>query len=466
MRAWVDYVHRANPALLWTEARGYDNGDWLSVGADTDKDLIATAYFAHSTRLTAQAAEVVRPTEAAALHELADQIRDAFCSAFLLPDGRLRNETQTAYALALRFGLIPPDLAAGAAARLVADVEARGNHLTTGFLGVGQLLPALTDAGYDDAAYALLLQDDFPSWLYAVRAGATTIWERWDGWTEDGGYGDPAMNSYNHYALGSVGEWLYRTVAGIGYAGPGGRRLVIAPRPHPALRWAQATHRSPYGVIRSRWELDGQQLRLHVQIPVGTTAVVTLPTGDPADVLEGGRPLLEVLTITDRTADALHVELGSGTYSFTITAPSRSTPPPPREAPMSDSRFTNVRVLALGLACADALTACSTTNWKKNSTEALDVEPTPSATAPAPGRQDGQAAHQGADHGGGEGREAAEERAELGSGRHAAPVAAPQRRLRRQHTGTPAATKKWTGAIGPGVTRNHHQDRHLDVQDR
>ena len=333
MRAWVDYVHRANPALLWTAARGYDNGDWLSIGADTDKTLIATACFARSARLTARAAEVVRPTEAAELHELADGIRDAFCGAFLLPDGRLRHESQTAYALALRFGLVPADLAANAAARLLADVRERGTHLTTGFLGVAELLPALTEAGHHDAAYGLLLQDTFPSWLYAVQAGATTIWERWDGWTEESGYGDPAMNSYNHYALGSVGEWLYWTVAGIGYSAPGGRRLALAPVPHAALDWAGATLESPFGRVRSHWErsADGS-LTIDFEVPVGATAAVVLPGGD--NVLEAGLSLDLVagLTLTDRTADALHVELGSGSYSFTIP-----TQPHHREQPTKGS---------------------------------------------------------------------------------------------------------------------------------
>ncbi|MDP9183326.1 MAG: family 78 glycoside hydrolase catalytic domain, partial [Actinomycetota bacterium] len=178
MRRWVDYVHRANPGLLWLAERGYDNGDWLCVGADTDNDLIATAYFALSARLTARAAEVLhREDEASELHLLADGICAAFQAEYLLPEGRLTSHTQTAYALALRFGLVPADQASAAAQHLVDDIEAHDTHLTTGFLGVGQLLPALSDAGRTDLAYRLLLQDSYPSWLHAVRAGATTVWE-------------------------------------------------------------------------------------------------------------------------------------------------------------------------------------------------------------------------------------------------------------------------------------------------
>jgi alpha-L-rhamnosidase len=289
MRRWVDYVHRANPGLLWVDARGYDNGDWLAAHADTDKDLIATAYFARSARLTARAAEVLgHSADAAQLHGLADRITDAFRAAFLLPDGRLTCETQTAYALALRFDLVSADLVTAAGQRLVDDIEQHGIHLTTGFLGVGQLLPALTDIGRSDLAYRLLLQDDYPSWLYAVRAGATTIWERWDGWTAEAGPGDPAMNSYNHYALGSVGEWLYRTVAGIDYASPGGRALRLAPTPDPMLEWASATHLSPYGPVSSGWrrQSDGT-IAIEVQVPVGCTANVVLGAANPVRVDSG-----------------------------------------------------------------------------------------------------------------------------------------------------------------------------------
>lgn len=315
MRRWVDYVRRANPSLLWLNARGYDNGDWLAAHAETDKDLIATAYFARSTSLTGHAAEELgRADDALELRTLAEGIVKAFQDAFVLPGGRLKCETQTAYALALRFGLIPREARDQAASHLTDDVEAHDTHLTTGFLGVGQLLPALSDAGHSARAYRLLLQDGYPSWLHAVRAGATTIWERWDGWTREHGFGNPEMNSYNHYALGSVGEWLYSGIAGIRYDGPGGRRLTLAPLVDESLAWARARHVSPYGVVACGWErIDDGSLRVDVEVPVGAAATLRLPRAAAAQGRDG---------------DLL--SLGSGRYSFVVPRSTATEGPTPR----------------------------------------------------------------------------------------------------------------------------------------
>lgn len=315
MRRWIDYVHRANPRLLWLNARGYDNGDWLAVHAETDKDLIATAYFARSTSLAAHAAEELGLSDdARELRALAEGVTAAFQDAYLLSGGRLKCETQTAYALALRFDLLPTDVREQAAAHLAEDVEAHDTHLTTGFLGVGQLLPALSDAGRTSLAYRLLQQDEYPSWLHAVRAGATTIWERWDGWTREHGFGSPAMNSYNHYALGSVGEWLYSGVAGLRYDSPGGRRVTLAPLPDDSLRWARAQHVSPYGVVASGWERnDDGSIQVDVEVPVGVVATVRLPGASAADARDG-----DVLS------------LGSGRYSFSVPRPAPTDVPTPR----------------------------------------------------------------------------------------------------------------------------------------
>lgn len=312
MRSWVEHVHAANPSLLWLNERGNDFGDWLAAHSTTDKDLIATAFFFHSARLLTEAAAVLG-VEAP---DLSERIGAAFREAYLLPDGRLTSGTQTAYALALRFGLIPPE----AAAHLARDVEVHDHHLTTGFLGVVHLLPALSDAGYDALAYRLLLQDDYPSWLHAVRAGATTTWERWDGWTKEVGYGDPIMNSYNHYALGSVGEWLYSTVAGIRYDEPGGRRMSLAPHPNRSLEWVRASHRTPLGLVRVEWRYLPDGWSFEAEVPVGATATVRLPGGDPEAVREGGNRLSDVEGVAVREVldGEVVLDVGSGTYRFVV----------------------------------------------------------------------------------------------------------------------------------------------------
>ncbi|HET8631741.1 MAG TPA: family 78 glycoside hydrolase catalytic domain, partial [Thermomicrobiales bacterium] len=265
MTRWLDYLRRANPDLLWEARRNHDFGDWLSVEADTPKDVIATAYFAHDARLMAQMARAIgRDAEAADYADLAARIAAAFNAAYVTADGRVKGETQTAYALALHFGLLPPNLRPLAAGHLVADIERRGRRLSTGFVGVGYLCPTLTAAGHLDVAYRLLLNEEFPSWGYSIRHGATTIWERWDGWTAERGFQDPGMNSFNHYALGAVGAWLYRAVAGIDTdpERPGYRHIVFHPRPGGGLTYARAELRSPYGPITSHWTIAGDTFTL------------------------------------------------------------------------------------------------------------------------------------------------------------------------------------------------------------
>ena len=182
MARWIDYLDSANPEHLWLHRRVNDFGDWLSIDAETDKDVLATAYFAYDVSLMAQIAEVLgRAEDAARFQALFAGIKTAFNAAYVAEDGSVRGETQTGYVLALRFGLLPEALRPVAAKRLTDNIASKNNHLSTGFVGVGYLCPVLTDAGYADVAYTLLLNTTFPSWGYSIRQGATTIWERWDG---------------------------------------------------------------------------------------------------------------------------------------------------------------------------------------------------------------------------------------------------------------------------------------------
>jgi alpha-L-rhamnosidase len=283
--------------------------------------VLATAYFALSTRLVAQAARVIGKTDDAEKYEaLFQDIKAAFNKAYVAEDGRIKGNTQTCYVLALDFDLLPADKREAAARYLVEDIRSRTNHLSTGFVGVGHLMPTLTNTGHPDTAYILLNNDTFPSWGYSIRQGATTIWERWDGWTKEKGFQDPGMNSFNHYALGSVGEWMYETVAGIGLdpSVPGYKRIVLRPRPGGGLTYAKGELQSMYGKIASSWRIDGGRIHLSVTVPANTTATVYVPTADPSKVTEGGKPASEATGVTFLRAEegAAVYQVGSGTYSF------------------------------------------------------------------------------------------------------------------------------------------------------
>ncbi|MFC8676324.1 family 78 glycoside hydrolase catalytic domain [Streptomyces griseorubiginosus] len=287
-RRWVDLVTRlAGPSGLWN--RGYQLGDWLDPFAPpddpgagrTDRHLIATAYYAWSARHVAWTAGVLgRPDEGDRYGDLADRVRQAFVDAYVLPGGRMTSDTQTAYAVALQFDLLPDTEARAAAGRRLAELVAEGGHtIQTGFIGTPLVAPALSATRHDDTAYALLLQQECPSWLYALKHDATTVWERWDSMLPDGSVNPGEMTSFNHYALGAVAEWLHGTVAGLGASEPGYRGIVFRPRPGGGITWAHAAHESPYGRVEIRWDLDESGLTVRATVPTGTTARVDWPDG-------------------------------------------------------------------------------------------------------------------------------------------------------------------------------------------
>jgi alpha-L-rhamnosidase len=321
MARYVDFIHSENIDLLWTRRTGNNYGDWLNIHADTPREVLATAYFANSAALVAKSARVLGKPQAAEKYEqLAREIRAAFQKAYVRGEGlgfRVRGDTQTGYLLALRFGLLDPKQAPWAVERLGDDIVfARKNHLSTGFLGVGMIAPVLSDHGKSELAYTLLMNDTFPSWGFSIRQGATTIWERWDGWTPEKGFQDAGMNSFNHYALGSVGEWLYSTVAGIAPdpERPGFKHVLMAPRPGGGLSAASASHETPYGILESAWTQDGDRFDWTVTLPANTSATVRVPAKPEQTVSEGGQPA----SIARRDKDAATVEIGSGSYRFSV----------------------------------------------------------------------------------------------------------------------------------------------------
>ena len=339
MTRWMDYIHQSNPRFLRTERLNNNYGDWVSHTSDTPRDVIATALWAFDAHLMAEMARVIgRAEDADRYAALFESIKHAFNAAYVSADGRIQGDTQTCYALALQMDLLPDAVRPLAARRLAEDIERRDWHLSTGFLGTPFLLPALTEAGYADVAYRLLTQETVPSWGHMVRQGATTIWERWDSLRADGTLFDPAqptfihpdkgpiagMNSFNHYGLGSVGVWLYRTVAGIQVNAdrPADRRIVIRPYPGGGLTYARGSYESHYGAIASEWRVEDGQFRLTVTIPANTNATVYVPCPEPAGVSEGGQPLEQAagVHLIGQEDGYSVVAVGSGTYSFTCAA--------------------------------------------------------------------------------------------------------------------------------------------------
>jgi alpha-L-rhamnosidase len=326
-------------------------GDWLSMNATTPRDLIGTAFLAYDANLMAQIAGILqKPDDAARYQQLFTDVRYAFCERFLvggrqapvvLPstsvqkaldeqdkvsqgtlavadygpipsevfDIHLFTPTQTAYVLALYFDLLPESLRSAAIAELVADIERRGMHLSTGFVGSPYLPFVLSQNGRLDIAYALLNQKTWPSWLYAVTQGATTIWERWDGWTEEAGFQDASMNSFNHYAYGAIGAWLYSTVAGIDLdpAHPGYKHIILHPQADGGLTHARGRLKTFYGDISSGWQINDGRFEWTVIVPPNTTATVHLPAIGSDTATMNGTPISGSM-----------VDVCAGKYHFTM----------------------------------------------------------------------------------------------------------------------------------------------------
>jgi alpha-L-rhamnosidase len=260
-----------------------------------------------------------RVNDAARYAQQLDKIKNAFRKEFVTERGRVGEDTQTAYVLALEFDLLPDELRSVAAERLARDVRTRG-HLTTGFLGTPYICHVLSRYGHLDEAYLLLNREQYPSWLYPVNQGATTIWERWDGQKPDGSFQDPEMNSFNHYAYGAIGDWMYQVMAGIEVdpQAPGYKHALIQPQPGGGLTQVRASHSTLYGKVTSAWELKRDQFEISVEIPPNTRATVRLPKAQLEKVTESGKPLAigNGIVSLRQEGDAVVTEIGSGQYVF------------------------------------------------------------------------------------------------------------------------------------------------------
>jgi alpha-L-rhamnosidase len=326
MRRYVEYLVSSSKDLIRSHPDvdpwgGY--GDWLSINADTPKDLIGTAFLATSSRLLSKIAAAVGMEEDAEKYaRLSEDVRQAFIRRFISLEGLMAGQTQTACVLALHLDLLPEALRPQVVQSLAADIRSRGNHLSTGFVGAPYLNHALSENSCLDLAYTLLMQKTCPSWLYPVTQGATTIWERWDGWTLDKGFQDPGMNSFNHYAYGSIGDWLYRVVAGINPdpSCPGYKRIILHPRPGGGLTWAAASYKSIQGPVKSAWKMENDRFDWEVIIPANTTAAVYVPVQEGDQVMEGEMPAgqAEGVTFLRFENGSAIFEVASGAYHFRV----------------------------------------------------------------------------------------------------------------------------------------------------
>ena len=305
-------------------------GDWLSQGEVTPLDYIDSVYFALTTRMMAEMAEATgREAEAKAYRKQLARTKAAFIKKYVNDDGSLKVKTQTAYALALFADLVPAEMREATGKHLAELLQSNGNRMATGFLGTRPLLPVLSAADQHDLAVFLLQSHEFPSWGYEIDQGATSIWERWDSYTKEDGFGrhNAAMNSFAHYSFGAVCEWMFRTLAGIDSDGPGYSKIIIRPNPpapgsnaeHGPIDWVKASYNSIHGKIVSHWKVDGDRFQLNVTIPANTTAKVYMPARYVENVTESGKPLGEHIILLGHDDNRVVLFVESGSYCFEST---------------------------------------------------------------------------------------------------------------------------------------------------
>jgi alpha-L-rhamnosidase len=329
MKAWVEYMRKKSVDHIyrWSEKEGEweGYGDWIAV-EKSPVEPISAAYYFYSTKLLSEAAEITGKSQDAKFYSaLADSIRDAFHNKFFdekninYPSG-----TQTANLLPLSFGLTPMEYKDKIAQNVIDDVVARGKHPSTGFLGTAYLLPVLSNYGEHQLAFETAINEEYPSWGYMVRNGATSMWELWNSDTEP----PDRMNSRNHFALGSVGEWYYSHLAGIRILEPGFKKILIKPKPAEGLDWVTASYKTPYGKVKSSWSKDGNAFHMDIRIPANTTSEVIIPllNKDFKSLAESGKIIyskgeniessdIQILEINDEN---IILSVGSGDYAFTI----------------------------------------------------------------------------------------------------------------------------------------------------
>ncbi|MBO7533526.1 MAG: hypothetical protein J6T46_06025, partial [Victivallales bacterium] len=328
-------VHKeCTDGLIWTKHREHDYGEWLNGDTlilngyprghcEMPKEQFATAIFAYTTQILAETAKILGYQEDAKYYgDLFEQIRKAFQSKYMNPDGTFKHETQASYALALDFGIAYESQKEKIFERMLACIKGYKDHPSTGFHATHRMMIQLSDNGHHDIANNLLNLRTVPSWGYMIDNGATTLWDRWDGYVAGRGFQNPGMNSFNHWAFGSVGEWIWRTLIGLNPDdnAPGFRHVVIRPRPDARTAQIRGTYDSIRGVfdIASNWNVSDKRYTLTVVIPPSATATAYVPCTDAASLRESNRPVAENshIRVIRTEKDAVVLELESGRYSF------------------------------------------------------------------------------------------------------------------------------------------------------
>lgn len=335
-KAWLEYVWGKNPEFLWKNQRGLDAGDWLNgdtiFGGDdwphheatVPLEVVSTQFFAHSADLMSRIAEALGRTEDAKKYRgLFDSIRTAFVRAYVTGDGKIQGDTQAGYALALHFNLLPDSLRPVALEHMLEAIQRYNHgHLSTGMQATNRLMLELTRSGNTTEAYRLLLTHGFPSWGSVMDNGATTIWERWDGYIAPRGFQFQAMNSFNHVAFGAVAEWMWQTIVGLApdEQGPGYKRFTVRPRPGGGLTSARGKYNSIHGPIDIRWETKDHEFQLNLTVPPNTSAEVYVPATSVDQVTEGGVAVTQAQGVSGVRAagESVSMLVGSGEYHFKV----------------------------------------------------------------------------------------------------------------------------------------------------
>ncbi len=329
MKKYMAFLNRyarknLSPTRFYSDTQGHGLwdgfGDWLSIKADTPGEVVSTAYYAKVAAQFAEIAEILgKSKDAATWTKRTAQIRKAFVKAYVNDDGIIHGDTQSAYVLALAFDLLDDEsLRQKAADHLVERLRERGWQLSTGFLGTKDLMPTLTRIGRTDIAYKLLQNNDFPSWGFSIKHGATSIWERWNGWTPEEGFGPVGMNSFAHYSFGAVCEWMFSVMGGITSLEPGYRRVAIRPRPGGRFNHASASYHSINGPIACAWKREKKTFKMAVEIPANVTALIYLPATSKSKITESGKPIKKAsgLDLKLIHKNEAIIEAGSGKYEF------------------------------------------------------------------------------------------------------------------------------------------------------